>query len=239
MPAERLEKGQSVADNNPVAEKGGKVNWRDGKTVFEFIPALDEVKSVLRQRTYELLAMVREPSAKERKLLTDRGFHFLPIEAKTLLQVIGEHPDHFCKDDLKSIDKLPYPDLRRYIPKSMEVAFNPNQLYIPDSFGKSQAIQLVKTEEYSQTNLQKELPGAKALIMPATVDAQADIAYFKKTGGVLFRNCFAGTLDQMSDSDATCVGRALPVSPLVINRWDANRGEGNVGAPLAIVFLQK
>lgn len=200
-----------------------------------------EAQLGLRQRTYELLSTVREPSAEERESLARKGFIFLSIEAKTLAQVVSEHPGHFWKDELQYVNGLPHPDLRTYTPKAMEVAFNPNQLYVPDSFNKTQAVQLNMTEEYSQTNLEKELPGAKALMLPATVGAQADIAYFKKTGKVLFRDRFARALDQTAGSNAANVGRGHPDFRLIVDGWgaDSGLGRGGVGAPLAVVFIRK
>ena len=194
----------------------------------------------LRQKTYELLSMVREPNAQERKSLTDKGFIFLPIEAKTLVQVVGEHPDHFWSGQLQYINGLPYDDLRTYVPKPMEVAFNPRQLFIPDSFTKTQAVQLRMTEEYTKANFEKELPDAKALMLPATVEAQADIVYHKMTKGqVLFRDRFARALDRTADSIVAHVGRDHPDHRLHVHDGDADDGRGNVGVPLAVVFLRK
>ena len=199
-----------------------------------------EVLPDLRQRTYELLSKVRKPSDEERKSLTDKGFIFLPIEAKTLIKVVSEHPDHFWSDQLQFIANLSHPDLRTYVPKAMEVAFNPSRLYIPDSFDKAQQAQLEMTENYSQANLEKELPDAKVLMLPATVSAQADIAYFQMTKGQpLFRDRFIRALDKTAGSLIASVGRVRPGVRLAVDGWGAGVGYGNVGVPLAVVFLQK
>lgn len=199
------------------------------------LPTLD-----LRQRTYELLSMVREPSAEERKSLTDRGFIFLSIEAKTLTQVFREDPDHFRQDALDYLNGTPNFDVRVYVPQAMDLAVNPEQLCIPDSFYKTRVIQLAMTEKYSQTHLEKELPDAKVLMLPATVNAQADRAYFKKTGQVLFRDYFVRTLDQVGGGSGVVeVGRSLPSHRLTIYRFDVDSGDEVVGALLAVVFIQK
>lgn len=212
-------------------------NFLDEKKPHIKIP---ETQLDLRQRTYELLSKVRKPSVEEGESLTKRGFIFLPIEAKTLAQVVGENPDHFWPDELRYINGLPHLDLRTYVPKVMEVAFNPRRLYIQDSFNQSQAKQLRMTEEYSQTNLEKDLPGAKALMLPATVEAQADIAYFKMTKGEpLFKDRFARALDQTSSFRVATIGRGHSGNRLCIDGWNADNGLGNIGALLAVVFLQK
>lgn len=193
-----------------------------------------EAQLDLLQRTYELLSMVREPSAEEKKILIRRGFVFLGIEAKTLAQVVGEHPGHFSRNNSQDVVNL-----LTYVPMTMEVAFNPKQLYIPVSFGKTQEMQLRMTGEYSQTNLEKELQGAKALMLPVTVYAQADIAYFQKTGEGLFRDHFANFLDRPTGSGVIGVGRSRPGLPLVISSWLGDYGFSGVKAPLAVVFIQQ
>ena len=215
------------------------VTISDATVIERPVVQIPEAQPDLRQRTYEFLSKVREPSAQERKSLTDRGFVFLPIEAKTLAQVVTERPDHFWSDELKYIKGLSHPDLRTYVPKAMEVAFNPEQLYIPDSFSKTQVKQLEMTEEYSQSNLEKDLPDAKVLMLPATVEAQADIEYFKVTNDPLFRDRFVRALDQTSDSNVAGVGRHLPDCRLHVGAWRAGLGYGNIGAPLAVVFIRK
>lgn len=191
-------------------------------------------------KTYELLRTVRNPSVEERKFLTGEGFVFLSIEAKTLEQVVAEHPDRFLPNWLQYIKGLPYSDLRTYVPSVMEVAFNPSRLYIQGSINEDQLTQFKKTEEYSRTHL-KELSGAKALMMPATVYAQADIAYFQMTGNVLFGHHFsARALDETAGSNSADVGRNLSDCPLTVSPWLVkNRGYINVGVPLAVVFIQK
>lgn len=192
----------------------------------------------LRQRTYELLSWVREPSAKEREVLAEKGFIFLPIGAKTLEQVVREHPKHFCPNQLSYIDALPVDsDLRKYAPKVMDVALNPNQLYILNSFNKTQAMQIKMIGECS-TNLQRELPSARVLMLPATVLTQADIAYSKKTVKPLFVDHFVRSLDKTSGSLVANVGRYLSDERLWVNTQTADGGDDRVGALFAVVFIK-
>lgn len=191
----------------------------------------------LRQRTYELLAMAREPSSEERRVLAGKGFIFLRIEAKTLRQVVSEHSNHFCPKQLDYINALPGSDLCEYTPKAMEVALNPNQLYIPNSFNGTQAMQMEMIKKHS-TNLEKELPSARVLMLPAAVQAQADIVYFKKTGKPLFADHFVRSLDQTSGSLVANVGRYRPKEELWVNAQTADDGDGRVGALFAVVLIK-
>lgn len=192
----------------------------------------------LRQRTYDLLTKVRQPSDDEKEALGNVGYIFLPIEAKTLLEVVTEDPDYFWSGELNYINGLSKPDLREYVPPVMKVGFNPNQLFVPDTFGKSQVKQLEMTDQYSQNTVETEFPDARVLMLPATITAQADRAYFKRTGKVLFANRFARALDQTSGVDAAFVGRIGPDFRLRVSDWDAVLGPGYVGAPLAVVFFE-
>lgn len=193
----------------------------------------------LRQRTYDLLTKVRQPSEEEKDILGKVGYVFLPIEAKTLAQIVSEDPNYFWEGELDYIiNGLSKPDLREYTPPVMEVGFNPSQLFVPDSFGKSQSKQLEMTDQYSQNTVETEFSDARVLMLPATITAQADRAYFKKTGKVLFINRFARALDQTSGVDAALVGRFDPGGRLGVGGWHAGGGYGDVGAPLAVVFLE-
>lgn len=221
------------------AETHGKFEDRPVENVVqqtaksEAAPKLD-----LRQITYDLLTKIRQPSDEEKEALGNVRYVFLPIEAKTLAQVVSEDPNYFWNGELDYINGLQKPDLREYVPTVMEVAFNPAQLFVPDSFGKSQINQLGMTEQYSQNTLETEFPDARVVILPASALAQADRAYFQKTGKVLFTNRFARALDQTSGVDAAGVGRRAPDYRLSVRDWLAGGGYDDVGAPLAVVFLE-
>ena len=193
----------------------------------------------LRRNTYKLLSRVREPSTEERKSLEEKGFSFFSIEEKTLTQVVVEHPDLFLKCELEYLNGLYSPNLR-YAPVAMEVAFNTNQLYIPGSFDQTQQKQLEMTEEYSKANLEKEFSDAKALMFPATVVVQADVACKEKIGEALFGKGFVRVLDRTADSRVVSIGRGRPEHQHYFDTSAADNSDGKVGVgvPLAVVFIR-
>lgn len=189
------------------------------------------------QQTYELMHLVREPSVDEREALEKRkGLVFLPVNAKSLAEFVSENPDHFWSDELEYANSRA--ELKDYVPPVMEVGLNPTQLALPDSFLKSQAVQLEMIDNYSKY-LEVEFPDARAIMLPVTGYAQADKAYLEKTGQVLFRTYFARALDNTSGVDAAFVGRAHPDDQLLVRGWFADRGLDHVGAVPAVVFLRK
>lgn len=189
----------------------------------------------LHQQAYELLTLVREPSAEERKVLeTKRGLVFLPLEAKSYAQVVAENEGHFWSDELAYARGISA--LRDYaLPVAGEFGFrSPSGLAFPNSFGRSRLNQLKMIEEYSQL-LQTDVPNVRAIMLPSTGYAQADIAYKAKTGEVLFRNYFARALDDLSLVGAANAGRDDPSRRFHVYVWDA--GLGYVGAVPAVVFV--
>jgi len=92
-------------------------------------------------------------------------------------------------------------------------------------------------EEYSQS-LQLELPDARAIMLPSTGYAQADIAFKKTTGRVLIEHYFARALDDLSNVHSASVGRChrserFHVSEL--NEWDPSMWVKTVPA---VVFVR-
>ena len=47
----------------------------------------------LRQQTYDLLHLVRQPTEQEKEVLGRRGIVFLPLETKSYAQVVEEDPE--------------------------------------------------------------------------------------------------------------------------------------------------
>lgn len=202
------------------------------KAPKEAIPKID-----LRLQTYDLLSLVRGPSAEEKEALRKRGIIFLPTHKKSLAQVVSEDPDYFWDAELSYMNLRPH--LRDYVPPvPMMVGLNLEQLAIPGSFNKSQKKQLEMIERLSK-KLQQEFPDARVIMLPATAYAQADKAYSaKKTGEVLFRDIFVGALDQASEGYVAGVGRDRYDSRLRVDGWSAE-GSGFIGAVPAVVFLRK
>ncbi|MBI4097106.1 MAG: hypothetical protein HY428_01700 [Candidatus Levybacteria bacterium] len=184
----------------------------------------------LRLATFELLSRVREPSSAEQEALRARGYTFVPVGAKSLGQVVAEHPDHFWYVNNSK-------RLGDYTPPAMVVALRP-KLALPNGFDKSQADQLALIEAHSR-DLETEFPDAKAVMLPAVAYVQADIAYVEQTGQPLFRDFYVRALDQTDGSGVAGVGRLHPSRRLVVRGWRAHGGDPNVGAVPAVVFLQK
>lgn len=191
----------------------------------------------LRQQTYDLLPLVREPSTEEKAALEQRGLVFLPVQAKSYVQVVAEDPDYFWPNELQYAKERA--ELRDFTPPVMEVALNVTQLALPDSFNKSRAVQLMMIERYSQEKIEKDFPGAKAIMLPVTAYAQADRAYKQRTREVLFRTYFARGLDNISEVNAASAGRDAPDYQFDVRYWNADLGLDPVGAIPAVVFIRK
>lgn len=187
-----------------------------------------------RRRTYELLSRVREPSPKEIKDLKAKGFIPFSIEAKSYFRVVARDSDYFLEGELQYASERTA--LRDFTPPVMEVALNPGQLALPYSFRKSRAAQLEMIQRYSQDEIEKEFPDAKAIMLPVTAYAQADRAYKQTAGEVLFKTCFARGLDNLR-SRAAFVGRNRPNERLSVFDSYAGHGGGDVGSVPAVVFL--
>lgn len=189
--------------------------------------AFDLVTLGLRQKTYELLSLVRKPTLKEKKALEEIGSTFFNIEAKSLKQLERENPNHFNSIDIPN-------RLRVHIPSPMIVAINVNHPYVDDCFSKSQADQLLMIEESSSFH-ENFYPGAREVMLPASILAQLDIIYFKNTDGKekLFKNFFARSLDQ-----GVSVGRYRPEDKLRVGNC-SNAGYDDVGVLSAVVFVNQ
>lgn len=198
----------------------------------EAVPEVD-----LRQQTYDLLPLVREPSEQEKEALEKRGFVFHPIQAKSYAQVVAEDPDYFWPNELRYANARV--ELRDFTPPVMEVALNPTQVALPDSFDKSRPVQLAMIDKFSQDEIENEFPEAKAIMLPVTAYAQADRAYKQRTNEVLFRKYFARGLDNISEVRAATAGRNDPDLQFSVAGWDAGLGRDVVGAVPAVVFLRK
>lgn len=191
----------------------------------------------LRQQTYDLLTLIREPSTKEREALEKKGFVFLPVEAKSYAQVVAEDPDYFWPNELQYANQRA--GLRDFTPPVMEIALNPTQLALPGSFNKSRERQLAMIEKYSKGQIELEFQDARAIMLPVTAYAQADRVYKQRTDEVLFRTYFARGLDNISEVNAAFAGRLDPDDQFHVYDWYAAHGHDYVGPVPAVVFLKK
>lgn len=187
------------------------------------------------QQTYDLLHRVRQPLNEEKEALGKRGIVFLLLNSKSYAQVVAEDPDYLWHDELNYANARP--ELRDYtLPVAVEAGFNPTQLALPDSFRKSRPVQLQMIEDYSQ-QLQVEFPDARAIMLPSTGYGQGDRAYKAATGEVLFRNFFAGALDNLSGVNAASAGRLDPSYLFGVHDWRVDLGNDFVAGVPAVVFV--
>lgn len=186
------------------------------------------------QETFDLLGNLREPTAEEKEILENNGFVFFTVEAKSLEQV--------NQDSRQYIDYLhPSEKLRAYTsPQEFVVAIKPSELRLAESNNSSQGKQLKMITEYSQNKLEKLVPSAKAVMLPATGYAQADIEFQRtKDGQKLFPDFWARALDATVDSFVAHVGRGHPGYGLRVGGWSRAYGFHRVWAVPAVVFPRK
>lgn len=207
------------------------------------IPESFELKTAsrkdLRQETLDLLSQhtFREPTVEERRILGSMGYDtVLSTDAKPLSVVVAENPKYFWENELDYVNARPA--LRDYTPRSLAVALRPRGLFLLDSFDKSQAVQLQMHERESGV-LQRQLPHARNIMLPASTYAQLDLAYFKQKGEVLFRDRYARALDETSGVFVAFVGRIHPGFRLGVFGWGRVYGYGFVGALSAVVFINE
>lgn len=187
----------------------------------------------LREETYELLANLKEPTPEEREAFRKQGFVFLPIGPKSLGQFYEEEAGYFGY--VNSSDAL-----RKYKPSQFfEIAVNPKKLRIPRSNDSSQEKQLRLTKEHSQKEIEPISAAARAVMLPATAIAQADIEYQKQNNGkVLIPNFWVRALDTTVGPYVAYVGRNHPADPLSVHDWRRFGGLPNIWALSAVVFVK-
>jgi hypothetical protein len=177
-------------------------------------------------QTYEILNAAKDPSEDERLILTRRGLflELLPIEPVSLNTFVASEPDDFICNLSDN-----FPSLGEYVPPKISIAVSPSSIIMPESRGKSLAEQIEMIDEYSKEMIEPTMPTARAVMLPATVLAQADRAYarlFPKEEP-LFNRIFANTLDTEGTGRMRAVaviGRELPEYPLQFKRWDSESG---------------
>ncbi len=215
----------------PLPKPTGKTETLQAEPRTEQAPVDD-----LRLRTYELLSMVREPSAEEEDALKGRGIVFLPADKRTYAQVVAGDSSHFWNDELTYANGESA--LRTYsLPIATKVGLNPTELAIPGSFNQPMQSELKMIEARSQA-LQQEFPDARAIMLPVTAYAQADYAYKKETGQVLLPNFFARGLDMLSWGISAFAGRPDPWLQFCVSECRDDFGDDFVCAVPAVVFVK-
>lgn len=191
----------------------------------------------LRQKTYELLHFVVEPTNAEKEALrASEGLVFLPMTPQSYAEIVIEDPGHFWDNEIDYV--IGRSALQNFVPPvAVEVGLRETDLALPDSFNKSRAVALQMIEDYSQ-EVEREFPGFKAIMLPVTGYTSTDRAYSRRNPGkVLFKNCFAWSLDDFSEVRAAGAGRCSPSGRFDVGSWSAGSGGSNVGVVPAVVKI--
>lgn len=191
----------------------------------------------LRQRAYDFLPFVVEPSNEEKRALREkRGLVFLPMTSQSYAQVVAEDPNYFWDKELDYANSRPA--LRDFVPPvAVEVGLREVDLALPGSFNKGRAVALQMIDEYSK-DLATEFPGFMAIMLPATGFARADRAYAERNPGQgLFKNYFAWCLDNFPGGDAARAGRRGPARRFDVSGWSPGPGHPSFGAVPAVVKI--
>lgn len=126
----------------------------------------------------------------------------------------------------------PSKNMRAIIPPQMEVAINPNNLRIINSNDKTtnDQIRMLEKEEVAlKAKLPQEVRDLISIrLQNASVLAQVDDGYQRKTGKVLFSDWSGRADDQTVPGDGITVGRYLPTGGLNIVVWGRGVGFSDV-----------
>ena len=155
---------------------------------------------------------VRQPTSSEQEFLESRQFIFLPVEAKTLNEIVSESSEYFNRGTPNYVKSQP--NLMMSKSPATTIALNPTRLFLPGSIPRtsdypiSKERRLTMIEEYSESSIQTELPNAKAIMPLATMLAQADIGFDRRMGRPLLRKeCLGQVLDITTNAEDISVGR--------------------------------
>ena len=196
------------------------------------------VESEIRRQIYELLAHAVNPTADERrKLRARRGLVFLPVVARSYLELVRAHPKHYPLDErLYAYNR---PELKDYRPPvAVEVGFIELNLALPNSFGvpRYEALQMIT--DYSRDEIAADFPAFQAIGLPATGYASADETYAQRNPGqVLFKEETAWCLDNLLDGDAANAGRGTSDGRFGAYGWYPHDGNPTIGGAPAVVKI--
>ena len=214
-------------------ERRGNGQPPQGVTHLDYFEAIE---SPLRRAAYEALNKVRSPLPNEQRSLEGIGWVFLPVHAKSLVQVARETPDYF-----EFITGAEGP--RNYVPPEMTAAIHPEHLALRNSYGRRPDDQLFMIEKLSQY-VQRELPDARALMLPASAIAQLVIAFQEKTGRNPIGGFYVRGLDQAGMMSGpirrfTIVGHEESKSKkLIVDTTPDIGGFPDIAALPAVIFVR-
>jgi hypothetical protein len=128
--------------------------------------------------------------------------------------------------------------------KEFEVAINPRNLFLPNTKGLLFEKQLEATSAYTDEYLTDRVPGAKAVILPATALIQIDSQYLRANGRGLIEEtnsdgAWVYALDQISGDKILLVGRYERGKNLFVGTSDIAIRSETAGVPIAVVFTDQ
>lgn len=137
----------------------------------------------------------------------------------------------------------PSEGMRAIVPQQMEVAVDPKNLRIRTSNSNptdSQIRMIQDREAALKGRLPEDVRDLISMRMQhASVLAQLDFEYQKRTGKLLFTDWFGRTDDQTSPGRVAGVGRNEPSYWLDVSDWNRGRGSSVVFAFLTVVLPRK
>jgi len=191
-------------------------------------------KRNLRKETFELLGKLREPTQEEAEALRSEGRILFKIEPVSLGEFYNAHREYFdyVNSSRTLLDYVP--------PQAFTVAINQENVRIPGSNNSSQKSQLEQTEKHSKTDIEPRYPSGRAIMLPATAIAQADINYQIENGGKkLIPDYLLRALDTTVVPRVANVGRYRPDDGLDVDGWGRVDGSLYLWVPSAVVFVRE
>ncbi len=218
---EALQKGDQKAAAFWEAQKRAIESAEESGLVHQLTHAgeIQPPKIDLRQPTLDLLHHIKEPPAKMRTELEDKGFWFSGIERQSYLEVVIKNHYRQSLYDVnpeKTIRavKTINPLVDYVPPVATSVGFLTDSRDFYRSTGMSLDFQLWQTEQFSKS-YETDYPGFKAVMLPATFYLQAELDHVnnKSKYGYGFLPSATRTIDVVSESLGVVLAQQF--SPLI------------------------
>lgn len=238
MVMERWIKGQEARGNTAATEAGRKLLGIHGDISFPSVATPVEARATTQipEPASEIPTVSAELYVKTRKALAKKGYTFI-------VDILPVSIGQLAKDEATNQRVNASENMRAIVPPQMEVAINPKNLRIKNSNSKSteDQIRMLKEEEKAlKVKLPQEIRDIISIRMQtASVLAQVDAKYQKKTGKVLFTNWFGRTDDQTIPGGVVIVGRFDSASRLDVCVWPRGYGVDFVFAVPVVVLPRK
>lgn len=200
----------------------------------------------LRQQSLELIAGAVKVDYSTpqfdaaREALEEMWFELFDIYPVSILSFVQSHPNYFT-GGAYSVDHLGSNDLKTYTPpREFTIAIKSihEEIFLEGSGGMSPAEQLAMVEAYSQSTIQPRIPNAHAIMLPATVLAQADFEHnqkYKRSGAKLLLGVSTYTTDRAGVLTQVTLGRYQKADLLRINtHW--TKGSPSLQAVYGVVI---